>query len=92
MFVLIRTRDAGIHCGDLCDKNLNEGWVRLDNARRIWRWRGANTLHELALNGAEEDYTRISEPLDGIYILGVCEIIPCSEVAVENLTRSRWGS
>lgn len=88
-FVLIRTRDAGVHCGVLAE--YGDGCVLLRDARRIWRWRGANTLHELALRGAANDYTRISEPVDRITVLGVIEILYPTEAARKNLEHSRWG-
>lgn len=89
-FVLIRTHSAGVHCGTLADCS---GTVMvLIDARRVWRWKGANTLHELALHGADEDYTRISEPVPRIMLTQGVEVIPCSEKAKRNLCRSRWGS
>lgn len=89
-FVIIRSRDAGVHCGTL-ENIADGGMVTLSEARRIWRWRGANTLSELSQRGADEDWTRISEPVPKIVIIGTCEVIPCSVVARENLARSRWA-
>lgn len=88
-FVLVRTRDAGVHCGVLVSA-AGRG-CELSDARRIWRWRGANTLNELSRGGAAEDYTRISQPVPSITLTENCEIIPCSDVAAENLRRSRWA-
>jgi hypothetical protein len=89
-FVIVRTRDAGVHCGTL--ENISDGGsVTLSDARRIWRWRGANTLNELSQQGAANDWTRISEPVPDILIIGACEVITCSAVARENLTQSRWA-
>jgi hypothetical protein len=75
--VIIRTYSAGVHVG-----NLDEEWIRADqivtlkNARRIWRWRGANTLNEIATNGVtRSEYTRISDPVEKIK-LNPIEIIP----------------
>jgi hypothetical protein len=90
-FVILRTREAGIHCGFITSENLGEQWVKLRDGRRVWRWRGANTLHEMAAKGLSEEYTRISEPLPTITILGVNEILDCSEEAAKNLQRSRWN-
>lgn len=87
-FVIVRTRNAGVHCGSLLDAN--PAGVVLGSARRIWRWRGANTLNELAVRGADTGYTRISEPVPVITLLEACEIIPCSEAAAANLSISRW--
>jgi hypothetical protein len=89
-FVIVRTRDAGVHCGTLVSKEGRS--AHLKDARRIWRWRGANTLHELANNGASQDWTRISEPVPYIELTEDCEIIPCSDKSRENLSQSRWPS
>jgi hypothetical protein len=88
-FVLVRTRDAGVHCGTL--QTLIDTVCTLAEARRVWRWRGANTLHELSLRGAAEEWTRISEPVPVIYLSQVIEVLPCSEEARKNLSKSRWS-
>lgn len=88
--VVVRTRAAGVHIGRL--RSVEGREVILDDARRLWRWRGANTLNEVALRGVDEDYTRISEPVEMITLLDAIEVIPTSKAAAENLTRSRWGA
>jgi hypothetical protein len=47
--VIIRTYSAGVHFGELVSQEGKE--VVLKNARRIWSWRGANTLNEVSLVG-----------------------------------------
>jgi hypothetical protein len=89
-FVILRTREAGIHCGTLVEEDLGQQWVKLTNARRVWRWRGANTLHEMSKDGLAKEYTKISEPIDSITVLGVKEILDCTDKAKEDLTTSRW--
>lgn len=89
-FVLIRSRDAGVHCGTL--ESADRDVVTLSSCRRVWRWGGANTLNELSLRGADQAYTRISEPVDRLTIIGACEIIPCTTEARQNLSISRWGA
>lgn len=88
-FVLVRTVRAGVHCGLI--QSVDGQRVVLSEARRIWRWQGANTLHEVALDGVAEEFTRISRPVPIIELLSSIEIIPCSSKAQENLSRSRWG-
>jgi hypothetical protein len=87
-FVLVRTYSAGVHCGTLEHRDGRE--CRLSSARRIWRWRGANSLHELSLRGADMDWTRISEPVESIDLTEAIEIIPCTPEAEKNLSNSRW--
>lgn len=88
--VVVRTQSAGVHVGRLTSRHGST--VVLRDAVRVWRWRGANTLHELALRGAAEEWTRISEPVDRITLLGAIEIIPATTTAAVNLHRSRWGT
>jgi len=87
-FVLVRTYSAGVHCGILVSVDGKN--VELKDARRVWRWRGANTLSELSQQGAAQDWTRISEPVPEILLTEAIEVIPCSEVAALNLKASRW--
>ena len=89
-FVLVRTRWAGVHCGIVEDRR--QGYIKLSEARRVWRWRGANTLHELSLRGAAQEYTRISEPVQEIELDTVIEVIPCTSEARLDLEKSRWGA
>lgn len=93
MFVLIRSYSAGVHCGELLSKRDSGGRmiVELKDARRIWRWGGANTLNEIALKGCDFEYSRISEPSFKVEITDVLEIHEVAEVARENLIQSRWG-
>ena len=88
-FVLVRTRDAGVHCGYL--RSLVDTVCVLEESRRVWRWRGANSLNELSQNGASLEWTRISEPVPLIYLPQSIEVIPCSPKSTENLRCSRWS-
>lgn len=88
-FVVVRTYSAGVHCGTLAAQDGKR--VTLTDARRIWRWRGANSLHELALHGADEAWTRISAPVAAIDFSEAIEVITCTEPARDNLSQSRWG-
>lgn len=89
-FVLVRTYSAGVHCGIL--RECNGTAVLLSDARRIWRWRGANTCSEISLRGVDHDYTRISEPVHRILLTQAIEVILCTETARANLVQSRWGA
>lgn len=87
--VLVRTYSAGVHVGTLKSKDGRE--VTLSNAARIWRWRGANTLHELSLRGADKTWSRISELVPEVVLTEAIEIIRVSDAAAANLTTPRWG-
>ena len=85
---LIRTYSAGVHAGTLVSHDGKT--VVLKDAVRIWRWRGANTLHELALRGPAQDYSRISEAVPEITLTEAIEIIPVSPEAAAAFS-PRWG-
>lgn len=88
-FCIVRTYSAGVHCGTLIESAGTA--VRLTDARRIWRWQGAFTLHEMSIHGCAEE-SRISEPVPEILLTQAIEIIPCSLTAAANLSRSRNGA
>lgn len=74
-YVLVRTYSAGVHIGTLVSADGER--VVLRDASRVWRWRGANTLHELSLRGPNRtQYTRISERVSEITLTEAIEIIP----------------
>jgi hypothetical protein len=89
-FVVVRTYSAGVHCGYLVSRKGKE--VVLSNARRIWRWRGANTLNEVATKGVDEVWSRISEPAVEVVLTEAIEVLSVTKKAQNNLSRSRWGA
>jgi hypothetical protein len=88
-FVLVRTYSAGVHMGILASQNGKE--ITLTDARRLWRWRGANSLSEVSQKGVAQEWTRISEAVPLIALTEAVEIIPCSATARETLVTSRWA-
>lgn len=88
--VLVRTYSAGVHVGELVSRTGKE--VVLRDAHRIWRWRGANTLHELAQRGASTtEWTRISDRAPGeVTLTEAIEVIETSQEAAANLRLARW--
>lgn len=87
-FVIVRTYSAGVHMGTL--RECNGTAVTLENARRLYRWSGAFTLNEVSQYGVGED-SRISQSVPKILLTQAIEVIPCSDTAKANLSRSRNG-
>ena len=87
--VLVRTYSAGVHFGEQVQRDGKE--IELRNAQRIWRWKGANTLNEIAEKGLpKNDYNRISEPVSSIILTETIEIMPISEEAAKTLGKA-WN-
>lgn len=87
--VIVRTYSAGVHYGTLAACNGPE--VTLADARRIWSWQGANTLHEIALRGVGRG-SKVSEPVSTITLTEAIEIIDCAPESVTSLDTAKWGS
>jgi hypothetical protein len=82
--VIVRADRAGVFFGTLAEKEGNE--VKLTNCRRIWYWDGAASLSELAVNGVTNPGDcKFSVPVQSIVVLGVIEIIPCEQKAIESI-------
>ena len=82
--VIVRAERAGVFFGTLAEKEGNE--VKLTNCRRIWKWSGAASLSELAVNGVTNPGDcKFSVPVQSIVVLGVIEIIPCEQKAIESI-------
>jgi len=76
-YVIIRSNGSGVHMGFLESFDKETCVAELKNSRRIYYWKGAATLSELAVNGTKcpnECKFPISVP--EITITNVLEIIP----------------
>lgn len=87
-YVVVRTHSAGVHVGVLKSRNGQE--VVLTEAKRIWQWQGANTLHEIALSGIDKS-SKVSDETDSILLTQAIEIIRASKDG-EKILRSRGWS
>lgn len=82
--VIIRADRAGVFFGTLKEKNGTE--VTLTDCRRLWYWDGAASLSQLAVDGTcEPDECKFTVTVPEITILGVIEIIPCTDKAVKSI-------
>lgn len=82
--VIIRTLSAGVHYGELVEKEGKE--VILKNSRRLWYWKTNNkgiSLSEVSLTGLSND-SKVCAAVDSIWMEAV-EIIPCTKEAIKNI-------
>ena len=88
--VIIRADRAGVFFGTLKEKNGSE--VILTDARRLWYWDGAASLSQLAVNGTvRANNCKFTVTVPEIAILGVIEIIPCTDKAINSIEGvSEW--
>ena len=82
--VIIRADRAGVFFGTLKEKNGSE--VVLTDCRRLWRWEGAASISQLAVEGTKApNNCKFTLVVPIISILGVIEIIPCTGEAIKSI-------
>lgn len=79
-YVVVRTCSAGVHAGYL---KLREGKeVTLTNCRRLWYWKGAATLSQVAGAGISNiDACKFPAAISEITLTEAIEVIPCTDKA-----------
>jgi hypothetical protein len=87
-YCVIRTYSAGVHVGILVARDGKE--ATLSDARRVWYWKGANTLSEIANKGVGAG-SKVSEPVELIQLTEAIEIIPCTPEGERSLRAAKWG-
>lgn len=82
--VIIRADRAGVFFGTLKEKNGTE--VTLTDCRRLWYWDGAASISQLAVDGTTKAVNcKFTITVPEITILGVIEIIPCTDKAIKSI-------
>lgn len=84
---IIRSYEAGIYFGTVV--SVDGDTVRVENARNIWKWEGASCLSQIANDGIRGG--KVSQVVRSMVLFRCCQIIPCTERAIKNLSEfSVW--
>lgn len=89
-YVIVRDNMAGVFFGILEKKEGTE--ITLKDARKFYRYAGANTVEDLADKGAMgvED-CKLTVSVRQIVLSNYCQILPCTEKAItQNSTIPVW--
>jgi len=80
---LVRTYSAGVHFGIVKKRKGKE--TTLVNARRLWSWKGACSLSQVAMDGVDYAQSKISVVVPEITLTEVIELIPMSKKAAKDM-------
>lgn len=82
--VIIRTYSAGVWFGTLKEKSRNE--VILSDARRMWRWKAAESisLSGVAVFGIDRENSKIAPCVESVWLEAI-EIIPTTPTATVSI-------
>lgn len=87
-YYIIRADRAGVFAGNIKERNGSE--VTMTNVRRLWYWDGAASLSQMAVDGVSKPRNcKFTVVVPEMTILGVIEIIPCSEKAEASIKAVR---
>ena len=85
---IIRCDRAGVFFGHIKSREGSE--AVLTDVRRLWYWSGAASLSQLATEGVSHPVScKFTVTVPEMTVLGVIEIIPCSEKAVKSIMEVR---
>ena len=83
-YVIVRTYSAGVFAGELVSRKGQE--VKLKNARRLWYWKGAASLSQLAKEGVKSpSECKFPCEVDTVELLQAIEILPCTSTAQKSI-------
>ncbi len=83
-YVIVRTYSAGVFAGNLV--SLEGKNAVLQNARRLWRWEGAASLSQLAMEGTSKpDGCKFPCEVESIILTEAIEVIPCTTAAEKSI-------
>ena len=58
-------------------------------SRMLWSWEGAAALSQVARDGISGG--KVCVPVEGRMVMDVCEVLPCTEAAAQNLlSQPEW--
>ena len=82
-FCIARCYAAGVHAGVVVSADGEN--VILKDSRRLWSWKAKDgvALSGLAVNGLSSG--KVDTLMPELYLTGVCELLPCSDVAKESI-------
>ena len=82
--VIVRCASAGAFAGELESRKGNE--VVMRNARRLWFWRGAASLSQMAMEGTSNPSgCKFPCEVGRVELIGVIEILEMTEKAVKSI-------
>lgn len=83
-FVVVRTYSAGVHAGHL--ESLDGKNVELSDSIRIWYWKGAASLSQLAMEGVKNpSECKFAVPVKKLLLTEAIEILYTTAAAEKNI-------
>lgn len=83
-YCIIRTYSAGVFAGYVAKRKGKEATIL--NSRRLWYWKGASSLSQLAVDGVKfPDECKFPCVVERTELTEVIEVIPCTQKAKDSI-------
>jgi len=83
-YVIVRTYSAGVFAGELVSRKGKESVLK--NARRLWRWAGAASLSQLAMEGTKApSECKFPCPVTRVELTETIEVLDVSPTARKSI-------
>ena len=83
-YVIVRTYSAGVFAGYLKERTGKEGTIL--KARRLWYWKGAATLSQLAVEGVKcPDECKFPCEVSSILLTEIISVLDVTKAAQESI-------
>ena len=83
-FYIVRGEKSGVFFGEIAERTGSE--VTMKNVRRLWQWRGAASISQLAKSGTTMPHNcKFTVVVDEVIILDAIEIDKCTKEAVKSI-------
>lgn len=81
---IVRCDRSGVFYGEIEKRDGQD--VVMKNARCLWRWYGAASLMQMALEGVNQpESCKFTVAVDSLEVLDAIEILPCTDAAVKSI-------
>ena len=83
-YYIIRGDRSGVFFGQIAGRNGQE--VKLRNVRKLWYWKGACAVEQLAVDGVTNPSScKFTVVVPEMVVMDAIQILPCSDKAVKIL-------
>lgn len=83
-YFIVRCDRAGVFFGQIKERSSEE--VTMVNVRKLWYWKGACAVEEIAMNGVKNpSECKFTVTIREMVIENPIQIIPCTDEAVKSI-------
>jgi hypothetical protein len=86
-YKIVRTYSAGVFAGYIASQSEDGKKITIKKARRLWKWSGAASLSQLAMEGVRDpDGCKFPCEVDSLEITEAIEILDCTHRAQKSIS------